>query len=259
MDELIPSFSIFLLVFIRVTTFFIMMPLFSHRSVPTRFRIGLGFFLSVLVTYTIHAKPFTMDGAYFMLMIKEALVGLLLGFVAYFILSAVQLAGTFIDFQAGFSMANVIDPQSGAQTPLTGEYLYTFALLLLLSLNGHHLLLDGIYYSYSFIPLDQAWIHLGSFNLAKYLATLLARVFLVAFQMSAPVVAVLFLTDIALGIIARTVPQLNIFVVGFPVKIAVSLIALAVAMGTIYIAVEHLFEWMFVAMRNCMALLGGSV
>lgn len=74
--------------------------------------------------------------------------------------------------------------------------------------------------------------------------------------MSAPVVAVLFLTDIALGIIARTVPQLNIFVVGFPVKIAVSLIALAVAMGTIYIAVEHLFEWMFVAMRNCMALLG---
>ena len=67
-------------------------------------------------------------------------------------ISAVQIAGSFIDFQMGFAVANVIDPQTGAQSPLVGQFLYTLALLLMLSLNAHHLLLDGIYYSYQYIP-----------------------------------------------------------------------------------------------------------
>ncbi|GER69032.1 flagellar biosynthetic protein FliR [Weizmannia acidilactici] len=258
MNELIPSFSIFLLVLVRVTTFFIMMPLFSNRSVPAPFRIGLGFFMSLIIAYTIHVRPFDFYGSYFLLIIKEALVGLLIGFAAYLVISAIQMAGTFIDFQMGFSLANVIDPHTAAQTSLTSQYLYSFALLLLLSLNGHHLILDGIYYSYQFIPIDQPWIHLGSANLAKYLALLLARIFLIAFQMSAPVVAILFLVDVAFGIVARTVPQLNIFVAGFPVKIAVGFIVMAATMGTVYIVVEHLFETMFYTMRNVMELLGGS-
>ena len=87
---------------------------------------------------------------------KEAMIGLLIGFVAYMIISAIQIAGGFIDFQMGFAIANVIDPQTGAQSPLMGQYLYTFAFLLLLALNGHHLLLDGIFYSYQFIPIDQS-------------------------------------------------------------------------------------------------------
>ncbi|WP_018660076.1 flagellar biosynthetic protein FliR [Heyndrickxia acidiproducens] len=258
MDQLIPSFSIFLLVLIRVTTFFIMMPLFSHRSVPAVFRIGLGFFLALMITYTLRVQPFPIGGAYFLLLIKEALIGLVIGFAAAFLMSAIQIAGSFIDFQMGFSMANVLDPQTGVQSPLTGQYLYSFALLLLLTLNGHHIMLDGIYYSYKFIPLDQAWIPLGSSNLAKYLATLTGRVFLVAFQMSVPVVGVLFLVDVALGLIARTVPQLNIFVIGFPVKTAVGFIVMAITMGAIFIVARHLFEAMFYTMRSMMELLGGS-
>ena len=74
------------------------------------------------------------------------------------IMSAIQIAGGFIDFQMGFAMANVIDPQTGAQSPLMGQYLYTIALLFLLSTDGHHLLLDGIFYSYQFIPIDGAFI-----------------------------------------------------------------------------------------------------
>ena len=78
------------------------------------------------------------------------------------IMSAIQVAGGFIDFQMGFAMANVIDPQTGAQSPLMGQYLYTIALLFLLAPNGHHLLLDGIFYSYQFIPIDSAFIPFGN-------------------------------------------------------------------------------------------------
>ena len=76
-------------------------------------------------------------------------------------MSAIQIAGGFIDFQMGFAMVNVMDPQTGAQSPIMGQYLYIISLFFLLTVNGHHLILDGIYYSYQFIPMDQAWLPLG--------------------------------------------------------------------------------------------------
>src|SRR5699024_11426544 len=83
-----------------------------------------------------------------LLLMKEIFVGLFIGLIAYIILAAVQVAGGFIDFQMGFAIANVVDPQTGAQSPLIGQYFYIIALLFLLSVDGHHLLIDGIYFSY---------------------------------------------------------------------------------------------------------------
>src|SRR5690625_7952206 len=88
-------------------------------------------------------------------MVKEVIVGLFIGLIAYIILSAVQIAGGFIDFQMGFAVANVIDPQTGAQSPLIGQYFYIIALLFLLSVNGHHVIIDGIFNSYEWIPIDE--------------------------------------------------------------------------------------------------------
>ena len=102
-----------------------------------------------------------------------------------------------------------------------GQYLYMFALLFLLSVDGHHLLIDGIFYSYQFIPIDQSFITFGEQNMIVMIAKILSAMFLIAFQISIPVIACLFIVDLALGIIARTVPQMNIFVIGLPVKILV--------------------------------------
>lgn len=258
MEELIPKFSIFLLVFVRVASFFVVMPLFSYRALPAMYRMGLAFYLSWIMYYSISAQPLAIDGDYFMLIIKEALVGLAVGFCAYMIMSAIQIAGGLIDFQMGFAIANVIDPQTGAQSPLMGQYLYMFSMLLLLSLDGHHLILDGIFYSYQFIPLELSGLHLGSAGLAEYIIKAFSGMFMSAFQMAAPVVAVLFLVDVALGIVARTVPQLNVFVVGFPIKIAVSFIVLFIVMGVMMGVVQQLFGNMLVTMRNVMELLGGG-
>ena len=138
MEDLLPNFSVLLLIFMRVSAFFVTMPIFSYRTLPASYRIGFAFFLSLLIQYTIGCAPFEIKENIFLLIIKEALVGLFIGFIAYMMLSAIQIAGGFIDFQMGFAIANVIDPQTGAQSPLIGQYLYMFSLLLLLAVNGHH-------------------------------------------------------------------------------------------------------------------------
>lgn len=258
MVDLLPEFPAFLLIFVRVTSFFLMMPLFSYRTIPATHKIGFGFFLAWIMFYTVDAPVLEIDGAYFLLIIKEALVGLLVGFIAYLILSAIQIAGGFIDFQMGFAIANVIDPQTGAQSPLTGQYFYMISLLFLLSVNGHHLLLDGIYYSYEFVPLEQPWISFGNENIVEYVLHAFSYMFMIALQMSIPVVGSLFLVDVALGIVARTVPQLNVFVVGLPLKIGVSFIVIIAVMAVMMGVVTQLFEYMLVTMRGLMDLIGGS-
>lgn len=208
--------------------------------------------------YTVEAPLFEINGAYFLLIMKEALVGILVGFIAYLILSAIQIAGGFIDFQMGFAIANVIDPQTGAQSPLTGQYFYIITLLFLLSVNGHHLLIDGVYYSYQFIPIDQAWIPFGDENMVEYVVKSFSSMFMVALQMAIPVVGSLFLVDVALGIVARTVPQLNVFVVGLPLKIGVSFIVIFAVMAIMMGVVSQLFELMLGTMRGLMDLIGSS-
>lgn len=258
MEEVLPHLSVFLLILVRVSAFFVTMPLFSYRTIPAQHRIAFSIVLAWTMYYSVDANPFEINGEYMLLILKEALTGLLIGLAAFIVLSAIQIAGGFIDFQMGFAIANVIDPQTGAQTPLMGQYLYMFSLLMLLALNGHHLILDGIFYSYEFIPIDQLYLPFGNGEAASYIARTFNAVFIIAFQMSMPVVAVLFLTDVMLGIVARTVPQLNIFVVGFPLKIGVAFIVVFIVLGVIFTLVRNLFGMMLYTMRDLMTIFGGG-
>src|SRR5690606_14357495 len=128
----------------------------------------------------------------------------------------------------------------------------------LLSINGHHLLLDGIFYSYEFIPMEQATLPFGDENIVGFILQAFGAMFIIAFQMSMPVVGALFLVDIALGIVARTVPQLNVFVVGLPLKIGVSFVIMFIAMTMIFMLVGVLVDQLALTMRGLLELLGGS-
>lgn len=251
------ALPIFLLIFVRVLAFFVTMPLFSYRTIPLPFKIGFSFFLAFMMFYTIDTSVFELNHLYLFLLIKEIIVGALIGLLAYIILSAVQIAGGFIDFQMGFAIANVIDPQTGAQSPLIGQYFYIIALLFLLSVNGHHLLIDGIYNSYDFIPID-AFIPFQNESIVMFIVETFNTMFIVAFQISIPIVGCLFLVDVALGIIARTVPQLNVFVVGLPLKIFVSFLVLFFFISLYIVLVKHLFSMTFDAIRMLMELFGGA-
>ena len=258
MTELIPKISVLLLIFARVSSFFMVVPLFSYRTIPSQMKIAFALILSWMMYYTFTIDAFEINGQYILLVMKEVIIGLSLGLIAYIIFSAVAIAGGFIDFQLGFAMANIVDPQTGVSTPLTGQFFNFLILLLLLATNGHHLILDGIFYSYQFLPMNELFPAFGDEQTVKYIMTLFTAVFMIAFQMSAPVVAVIFLVTLALGITGKTVPQLNIFVVGFPIKIVVGFLVLLVTMGAIVQVMGNVIELTIVSLRNFMEFLGGA-
>lgn len=258
MTELLPNVSILLLILVRVSAFFVSVPLLSYRTIPPQIRIVLAVALSWMMYYTFQIEPFEINGDYLLLLLKEAVIGLMLGLAAAMVMSAVQIAGGFIDFQMGFAMANIIDPQTGAQSPLMGQFFNFIALLLLLAINGHHLLLDGIFYSYQFLPMDQFFPNFGDEGTVLFIIKMVVSVFAIAFQMSAPIVATLFLVTLALGITGKTVPQMNIFVIGFPIKIAVGFLVLIVTMGVLVGVMRELIELMILSLRDLMVILGGE-
>src|SRR5690625_203399 len=245
------SIPVFLLIFVRISSFFVIIPLFSYRTVPTSFKLGLVFFLTLIFFNTVDLANINIDNIYIVLLLKELIVGLLIGLVAYIIVSAVQIAGGFVDFQMGFAIANVIDPQTGAQSPLTGQYFYIIALLFLLSVDGHHLIIEGIFHSYELIPID-SFIPFQHEEIAHFMIMVFNKMFLIAFQMAIPIVGCLFLVDVALGIIARTVPQLNVFVVGLPIKIFISFVVILFFLGLYMTLVKTLFTTLFETMRSMM-------
>ncbi|RKD24208.1 flagellar biosynthetic protein FliR [Ammoniphilus oxalaticus] len=248
----------FLLVFVRITAFFVAAPILMMRDIPVPFKVGLAFFLA-LITLSIHSgqEVLPLEPLFWLLLLKEVIVGLCLGFTASLILYAVQVAGIFIDMQIGFTIANVMDPQTGVQTPITGRLKYVFAILLLLSLNGHHLLIRGIFTSFEWIAVD-AWIPaLGNGHVSALLAEALSHMFQAAFLISIPIAGTLFLVDVALGIVAKTVPQMNVFVVGLPLKMLVNFMLLLFALPALFFAFRKLFADLFESMLAMIRIMGG--
>ncbi|WP_026689886.1 flagellar biosynthetic protein FliR [Alteribacter aurantiacus] len=257
MIDLLEWFPAYLLVLVRMSAFVITLPLFSYQNVPSMYKVGFSFFMAWIVFFAYEWPVIEIDALFFTLIIKEALVGLTIGFVASLVLYAIQVAGGFIDIKMGFMIANVIDPQTGAQSPMTGGYLYTFALLFMLATNAHHLLIDGVFYSYQFVPLDQPTLPLGDKGVVMHVVTSMNTMFMLAFQMAMPIVGSLFLVDVALGMVSRTVPQVNVFVVGLPLKIIAGFLMLFLVMGPFFILVSHLIETMIATMRVLLELYGG--
>ncbi|GAF16737.1 flagellar biosynthesis protein FliR [Bacillus sp. JCM 19046] len=259
MDELLSLYPAFLLVFIRISSFFIVLPLYSHRALPAPFKIGMAAFVALMVVMATELPIITIDLSYVLLVLKEVAVGLLAGLIALILLYAVQVAGGLIDFHMGFMLANVVDPQTGAQSPLTGSYLYVFALFYLLLIDGHHLLLDGAVYSYQYIPIDQLILPLGSEAVMEQVTMVIVSMFAFGVSMAFPVVGALFLVDIALGIVSRTVPQMNVFVVGLPIKLISGLIVLFIYIGVFFMSVNYLFQEILLSMRALLERLGDSL
>ncbi|OAB41349.1 flagellar biosynthetic protein FliR [Paenibacillus glacialis] len=258
MELLMQGFPIFLLIFCRITSFFVVAPVFSSKGVPNQFKIGLSFFISLLIylTYGIH-QSIPQDMTYVLLIVSEIMVGLLLGFVGYMLITAIQTAGSFIDIQIGFGIANVLDPMTGASVPMLGNFKYMIAMLLFLSMNGHLYLLDAIFDSYEWIPLsNDFYMKLYGGSITEFLIRTFSQSFVLAFQMSAPLVVAMFLTDVGLGFLARTAPQFNIFVIGVPLKIFLGLGMLLLLVPSFSYVFGNLFEILFESMHNLLGVIG---
>jgi flagellar biosynthesis protein FliR len=258
METILLSFSGFMLVFCRITAFFVVAPIFSSRNVPSSIKIGLSTFVTFLTFSALGLQTVPMDAVYIISIFKEILVGLLLGFIAYMFFTVVQIAGSFIDMQMGLAMANIVDPVTGSSSPITGNLKFMVAMLLFLYLNGHHILLTAVMQSYDWVPLqNDAFVQMYGGNMSEFMIRTFTDCFSLAFKMGAPFVAALFLTDVGLGVLARTAPQFNIFVIGIPLKLFVGLILLVFLFPGTLVLFQNLFLTMFEALEKAMQILSG--
>lgn len=233
------EYQMFLLVLVRTSGLFILSPLFSGQNVPNTMKVGLTFFISMILTPTLTLGVDLSKEIMFILIFKEFLIGVIIGFIAYAFFSAFFVMGQMIDMRIGFSMANVIDPQSKTQVPLTGNFYYMIAFLLILLIDGHHIIIKALRDSYAAIPIGT---FIYSEDVLKIIVNSAIKSFEIGFKLSTPIVAVIFLVDVILGIMARTIPQMNVFVVGMPLKLIIGLFIMAVALPLFFGGVQGIFE-----------------
>ncbi len=259
MNAIVQGFPIFLLIFCRITAFFVVAPVFSSRGVPNVFKIGLGFFISFIVFLTYGMQQTIVpDAEYVLVVIRELLIGLLMGYVVYLFFSVVQSAGAFMDLQVGFAMANIVDPHTGVSAPLLGNFKYMMLIVIFLMMNGHHFLLTGLMDSYKWIPIDnELFSRLMSGGVTDFLTRTVASTFLLAVQLAAPLVVAMFLTDVGLGFLTKTAPQFNVFVIGIPLKLLIGMVLLILLMPGIASLFETLFSIMFNSLEQLLGIIQG--
>lgn len=237
--------NVFLFVLIRVTSIFIVSPIFGRRNMPTMLKLGFGVLISFIIFPTIDLNAVKKYDSVFEIVsviLNEFMVGLILGFVSYMCFQAIYIAGQIIDMQVGFSMVNTLDPQSNIQMPITATFFNIIAMLLFLALNGHHMLISAVFYSYKILPIGSAT--LGNVLMTDMLK-MFSDMFVIGFKIAAPIMAAIFITDLALGILSKTVPQMNVFVVGMPIKIFVGIVVLVMMLPVFSSIMEVLLDGMY--------------
>jgi flagellar biosynthetic protein FliR len=222
----------FFWVFIRVSVLLFLLPLFGGRGMPPLWKVGLSALLALILTPVVPAPQFLPETIPDVVagILSELMLGVCLGFGARMFIASVQLAGQFMGFQMGFSMARAIDPQDGAQSTSLSQFLYIFMMLIFLAMDGHHLFIAALVKSFHLVP---PCTFAPKEPLAHLLIQTGAQMFLIALKISAPILIALFLTNLCLGIVARTVPQTNILMIGFPLNISVGLILFGLTLSNL--------------------------
>ena len=238
----------FILVFARIASFMVTAPGFSLKQAPTMLKIGLSFFTSLIVFASLPEMAAAGNLVIFtFLVIKEVLVGIALGFVVQLIFSAVEMAGQFIDFQVGFSMGSVYDPSVGIQASNYGRMYYWMALALFFLSDMHHIVLTNLLNSFEMVPLTESTLEGTTID---GMVWLFVKMFEVSFMLAAPVVLVAFITDCVLGIVSRSVPQINVLMLGMPMKILISFFFLLLFLPNFMQLVNNLFPEMDLYMKE---------
>jgi flagellar biosynthesis protein FliR len=234
------QFEVLLLIFLRISAMLFLFPVFSAPQIPHQVRLGLGALLSFIIYRTVPAPHLT--GGAFELVVgasAQILLGAIVGFVASLVFTGIQFAGELIDLQVGFAIANVINPQTQQNITIIGELQLALATLIFIATDSHYFFIQGIAGSFQLLPLP--YINLDP-SVAGNLALFFAQSFLIVFKIAAPVVVALFLTNVALAFMARVAPQMNVFVVGLPIQVAVGLTMMAISLPLLATVGPEIFQ-----------------
>jgi len=214
-----------LLIVVRCAGFFVMLPIFSGDTIPTRTKLIMALFMAYLIFTTGRVADAVYDPTtlgYFYLLVIEFLVGFILAFAVYLVFMAFFVAGQIIDYQIGFAMVNVLDPITQIQVPVTGNLIYLFTLLALVQTGNINTIIKAFAESYEILPIGSAFI-ISNETLLNIGITAIVNFFSLGIKISMPILGTILILDVALGVLVKAVPQMNIFVVGMPIKLLIGL------------------------------------
>lgn len=222
--------EVFLLIVVRIASFVYTAPFFNISSTPQRTKLGFTFFLSIIVFTLIPERTIVYTGLldYAILIIKESVIGLLLGFSCMICVQILSFAGHIIDVSIGLSMANQFDPTLKEQTSISGLLYYYTVFLLLIVTGLYQFLIRAIVDTYSIVPINGITINMSLYN---SMLQLIADYFIIGFRIALPVFASLLIVNCVLGILAKVAAQLNMFAVGIQIKMIVGFVIMFVTVG----------------------------
>ncbi len=226
----------FILLFFRFGSLFLAAPIFSHTTIPMTMKVMMAFFFSVVFFSFVPALEIPLNvTSVIVAILSEILFGLVIGVMLQLAYNVITFAGGIISFVMGFSMATAIDPQNGVSMPIVSQFLSLLALMVLFTFNLHHWLILYISHSLSMVPL-------GGFIMTKhmfeYIIHAVANMFMVGLMISFPIIALSLLSDVIFGMLMKSMPQFNILVIGFPIKIMVSFAVLIAILSAIMLTLK---------------------
>ena len=245
------SFSIhnlefFLLILTRVSAMIVAAPFFNTKGVPGKVKIGLAFFLSIVIASIMpyHDLEYDSEIGYAIMVITEAIIGLALGFSANIAMIVLAFAGHMIDVDIGFSMVQLFDPLTNQESSAFGSFYSYMVMLVMLISNMHYYIITAVIDSFELIPLGTIGYQEDFFY--KSIIHFATQYFVIGFRIILPVFAAALLLNIVLGVLAKTAPQMNMFVIGMQLKVIVGIAVLLV----IVVCIPNITEMVYSSMKD---------
>jgi len=225
----VENFQTLLLIVMRMLGLFVVAPFFSSSVIPARMKVIISLFTALLLYPLVITDGFVPPATilqFGLALLGELIIGLIFGFMAAILFTAFQLAGQFFSMQMGFGINEVFDPVTQIQIPVIGQFQSLIALLVFIFINGHHSLLMGLVNSFDIAPVSQFTASIDWGILTKGMIEMMSKMFLVALQLAFPIMGTMFLMTVTQGLLAKAAPQMNLLMIGFPIKIFIGLIML---------------------------------
>lgn len=240
-NELIAMIASFIWPLTRILGLIAIAPPFGNNSVPVQVKLLLGVMLALIVAPTIapltHADPMSISGI--MILMQQLVIGMAMGFMVRVVFAGIEMAGEVIGLTMGLGFASFFDPQTQGRTSAISQVLVLISTLLFLTLNVHLSVFAALVESFKTIPISTA-LTMG-FSFQK-LAIWGEQIFIISMRLSLPIVAALLITNVALGILTRAAPQLNLFGIGFPITIGVGFLMLSMTIPYMLLPIENAFQ-----------------
>ncbi|MBC2582140.1 fused FliR family export protein/FlhB family type III secretion system protein [Clostridium sp. DJ247] len=234
-------FTALILISIRMFCFFIVVPIFFPNGTPSAVKVGLTVIMAYIIIPSVDYSTINIVNnniTFIISCMNEVVAGLTLGFITNLCFMSVRIAGSLIDIQIGFSMMSMFNPSANSNTTLLENVLYWFSLVVFFIIDGHHMLIKALMESFNVIKI-------GNFLLSQNSINLILKAFIeffgISLKIAIPIVLIIIITDLTMGLVARTVPQLNIMILGLPIKILIGIATFCFVLPTLLRVIENSF------------------